>query len=98
MINFAELTREDCELLANSCFADMRAADIPEDWRAQLMRFASVNAVWAQRACWICGRFGPCKHREPEADAARLDANGRNRYRAHPDVLVAEEERLGAKR
>ncbi len=24
---------------------------------------------WSQRRCWICERYGHCRHREPEAES-----------------------------
>ena len=30
--------------------------------------------LWTIRPCFICERFGPCEHREIEADRAELQA------------------------
>lgn len=38
-------------------------------WRA-------LHELWAIRPCWMCGARGPCGHREPEVDAAWLQAKG----------------------
>ena len=28
-----------------------------------------VYLCWMERACWVCGKFGKCRHREPAAES-----------------------------
>lgn len=50
-------------LLAHSAALSERDSDI-----------AALIDCWNRQACWICGLLGPCAHREPMVDLARMEA------------------------
>ena len=45
--------------------------------------------IWRSRACLVCGRYGPCGHREPSVDLAEFRAYPAPRKPVRPEQSIA---------
>jgi hypothetical protein len=54
---------------------ECKSSAFAAEWRPAAL--LALESVWARRACFVCEKCGPCRHRELAVDLAEMEAAGR---------------------